>query len=76
MITWSRAEVGEHRSQLEDYLAWRYLTRRRAADAWLAREPGVDRLADGIPAQVDRLRVAGNAVVPAVIAAIWAQAAA
>lgn len=47
--------------------------RRRAADSWLAGEPRVDRLADGIPAQVDRLRVAGNAVVPAVIAGLWAQ---
>lgn len=40
--------------------------RRRAAREWLAAEPRVDRLADGIPHQVDRLRVAGNAVVPQV----------
>lgn len=39
--------------------------RRRAASQWLASEPRVDRLADGIPDQVDRLRVVGNAVVPA-----------
>ena len=49
--------------------------RRRAADSWLAREPRVERLA-GIPCQVDRLRVAGNAVVPPVIAGIWEQVAA
>jgi len=24
-VAWVRAETGEHRSQLEDYLAWRYL---------------------------------------------------
>lgn len=40
--------------------------RRRAAEAWLEREPRVDRLAHGIPAQSHRLRCAGNAVVPAV----------
>ena len=40
-------------------------SRGRAAAEWLAREPRVDRLANGIPRQVDRLRGAGNAVVPA-----------
>lgn len=38
--------------------------RRRAASEWLATEPRVDRLADGIPGQVDRLFGLGNAVVP------------
>lgn len=40
--------------------------RRRAAHAWLEREPRVDRLAHGIPAQSHRLRVIGNAVIPAI----------
>ena len=40
--------------------------KRRAAHSWLATEPRVDRLVDGIPNQSHRLRVAGNAVVPAV----------
>lgn len=39
--------------------------RREQASAWLASEPDVDRLADGIPNQSHRLRCAGNAVVPA-----------
>lgn len=37
-----------------------------SASEWLAREPRVDRLADGIPHQVDRLAALGNAVVPQV----------
>ena len=40
--------------------------RGREARAWLEREPRVGRLANGIPRRMDRLRVAGNAVVPAV----------
>lgn len=40
--------------------------RRRAADAWLAGEPRVDRLVDGVPRQSHRLKCGGNAVVPAV----------
>lgn len=40
--------------------------RRQAAREWLAAEPRVDRLVDGVPNQSHRLRCAGNAVVPAV----------
>jgi DNA (cytosine-5)-methyltransferase 1 len=41
-------------------------SRRRQADQWLEREPRVGRLANGIPDQSQRLKCAGNAVVPAV----------
>ena len=34
--------------------------------AWWAGEPGMVRVADGVPARVDRLRTLGNAVVPQV----------
>lgn len=34
--------------------------------AWWAREPGVGRVAYGVPGRVDRVRALGNAVVPAV----------
>lgn len=38
---------------------------------WWEVEPELGRLADGIPHRVDRLRAAGNAQVPAVVAAAW-----
>lgn len=39
--------------------------RRRAANTWLAGEPRVARLVDGVPRQSHRLKCGGNAVVPA-----------
>lgn len=40
--------------------------RRGPVDHWATGEPGVGRVADGIPDQLDRLRGLGNAVVPQV----------
>lgn len=39
--------------------------RRESARAWIAAEPRVDRLVDGVPDQVDQLAAYGNAVIPA-----------
>lgn len=39
--------------------------RGQAARVWLEAEPRVDRLVDGVPAQVDRIAAFGNAVIPA-----------
>lgn len=40
-------------------------TQRDASGEWWQTEPNVDRVVDGVPARVDRLRCLGNAVVPA-----------
>jgi DNA (cytosine-5)-methyltransferase 1 len=37
---------------------------KRRGRAWWAFEPGMDRVADGIPNRVDRIAAIGNAVVP------------
>lgn len=40
--------------------------KRQAAREWLEAEPRLDRLVDGVPDQAQRIKCAGNAVVPAV----------
>lgn len=42
-----------------------------AHGGWWKAEPSVGRVADGVPAWVDRLRCLGNGVVPQVAAAAW-----
>lgn len=69
-IAWDRmGESGERRASFTvgGLSGLDIHSRRQRARDWLASEPRVDRLADGIPRQVDRLRGAGNAVVPPVI---------
>lgn len=39
--------------------------------SWWASEPGVGRVANGVPARVDRLKAIGNAQVPSVAATAW-----
>jgi len=64
---------GQRRSALRTYSTgetWAddiagHAGQRRGADTW-AVEPGVGRVADGVPSRVDRLRALGNAVVPQV----------
>ena len=43
----------------------------RGSSTWWAIEPGVGRVAHGVPARVDRLKGLGNAVVPQVAEYIW-----
>jgi DNA (cytosine-5)-methyltransferase 1 len=41
------------------------------AEGWWLREPGLDRVVDGIPARVDRTKAIGNAIVPQIAAGIF-----
>jgi DNA (cytosine-5)-methyltransferase 1 len=62
-----RESIGEH-TQSELQTIERSHSKRRE-NVWLP-EPGVGRVADGIPGRVDRLKGLGNAVVPQLIQAI------
>jgi DNA (cytosine-5)-methyltransferase 1 len=55
----------------EALLQWEQASERHAADSgWWLTEPDVDRVVDGIPDRVDRIRSLGNAVVPQVAEAV------
>ena len=71
-VAWVRAESGQHRSQLEDYLAWQHIQGGGgAAREWFQREPGLVRLANGVAHRSQRLKAIGNGQVPAVAALAW-----
>ena len=50
---------------------WGKLRHEPARCGWWSAEPSLDRVADGIPARVDRLAALGNGQVPAVAALAW-----
>jgi DNA (cytosine-5)-methyltransferase 1 len=67
----SRDRMGEGRERRPSFAArglrgLEVAARGEAARQWLATQPRVDRLVDGVPDQSHRLRCAGNAVVPVV----------
>ena len=65
-ICWARAERGGASLAAGGLPGLAAHQRWRAAGEWLAREPRVARLANGIPDQLERIKALGNAVVPAV----------
>lgn len=60
------AGIGEREStvQAEPFTACGYTRKELSGRSWWAVEPGIRRVAHGIPARVDRLKSLGNAVVP------------
>ena len=56
---WGECELGEGKSQVQI-----------SRSDWWACEPGIQRVAYGVPTRVDRLRAIGNAVVPQIVESI------
>ena len=67
-IAWSRAEQGNHKCNLEDYLAYLYIRNGRKRVRGDVRVGVFRRPDDGVAPEVDELKALGNGQVPAVAA--------
>lgn len=69
-IAWCRARAGEHRHNLEDWLAWKHL-QDGGEETRPEHLPKLRRVADDVAFGVDRIKALGNGQVPRVAAAAF-----